>query len=352
MRNPPSTSPARGRSFLLPPSLCCFAREQPVSDDEPRSPEESARSGVSLMRRARKRSLGEAVGDEPPLGTAPVLDSIERRHSASPEAPLSSPEAPLSSPVLDASLALERDRVLAAAGADGAILVFDTETSGLGHADVVVQFACEVLDASGEHVLAEYERYWKMPPGAKMSQRALEVHKIGDTKLRSQGVHFVQSGEADFVAELLLGRQPLLVAHNIDFDLRMLNNTFVNHALPDLRAQLRELRSFCTLRAVARTPLGKCKLPLLYEALHGSPPVEPAHDAMGDVRTLRCALQAGIRKGWWTLPISSAARRPSLASFRSSSESVRDEASALAASAPSSRAEESASDAECRVRGA
>lgn len=97
------------------------------------------------------------------------------------------------------------------------MVVFDTETTGLSSDDEIVQIAA-VEYVGGERVrtLSCY-----VAPTCAMTPGAEAVHGLSLDFLRANGIAPVEALDRFFA---FLGRDALLVGHNIPFDLRMLRN--------------------------------------------------------------------------------------------------------------------------------
>lgn len=117
------------------------------------------------------------------------------------------------------------------------IAVVDTETTGLGPRDQVVEIAAVMLDAEGRE--QKRGRWWTLVrPTVSISLEARAVHHITDAELRKAQTmsQLMDEGELDFLAEA-----DVIVGHNLEFDLRML----VQSGLPSEQMPTRRL---CTYR--------------------------------------------------------------------------------------------------------
>lgn len=111
-------------------------------------------------------------------------------------------------------------------------LIFDTETTGLPNYKAplndksqpyIVQLAAILLDDSGD-VVSEMNVIIK-PDGWTIPQVVVDVHGIDDHKANRYGIP-IES--ALHLFKKLYDKADFLVAHNIDFDLRMLRRYFPN----------------------------------------------------------------------------------------------------------------------------
>ena len=112
--------------------------------------------------------------------------------------------------------------VIARYARSGRVVVFDTETTGLGSEDEICQLsAVEYVNGALARRLNLY-----LNPSCAMSAEAEDVHGISLEFLRKRGIRPVEalSEFFDFV-----GGDALVVAHNARFDLRMLRQTCQRH---------------------------------------------------------------------------------------------------------------------------
>lgn len=158
----------------------------------------------------------------------------------------------------------------------GRMVVFDTETTGIIRDDEIIQLS------AAEYVCGELKRtlnLYVVPP-CMIHPEAESVHHITMSFLNEHGIPPCEALDRFFE---FLGRDALLVAHNIHFDFRMLQNEcrkFEYVADPD------EL-SFCDTVALARKlvpGLPHYNLSTLIEALGIEG--ENSHNALDD--TLSC----------------------------------------------------------------
>jgi DNA polymerase III epsilon subunit-like protein len=186
--------------------------------------------------------------------------------------------------------------------------VFDTETSGSSRGDVVIQLAF-VLCSSDGRVQHAHSRLWRLPSGVRIGWPAYNVHKIGEARVRREGV--AARGElADFFGLCLAMREAgkRLVAHNAAYDVRMLGLTAGRHELRDALPECADA-VFCTYRSSCGkgpffTKQGRrkgAKNAELYSYLHGgqSWPGGDLHDALEDVKCTSASYAAGRKRGWW-----------------------------------------------------
>lgn len=163
------------------------------------------------------------------------------------------------------------------AATQGRVVVFDTETTGISAYDEIVQIA------AAEYVAGEFTRSLTLyvNPSCEMNPAAEAVHGLSLEFLAENGLNPVSALESFFE---FLGDDVLLVAHNLAFDFRMLQNECRKF---DYAATLEHI-DFCDTLALARKTvpgLDHYRLSFLIEALklNGS----NSHDALDD--TLACA---------------------------------------------------------------
>lgn len=121
-----------------------------------------------------------------------------------------------------------------AAWAEGPLVAFDTETTGVDvHHDRIVSAAVVRRDASGTVV-----HTWLVDPGRPIPAVATAVHGITTEHARTHGSDARQA--LDEVAAALaeaMGRGEPVVAFNAAFDLSLLDAELRRHGLPSLEAR-------------------------------------------------------------------------------------------------------------------
>lgn len=184
--------------------------------------------------------------------------------------------------------------------------VFDTETSGLSSSDCAVQVAIGFFDANGK-AIGFYERLWRLPEGKKISHGSYLIHKITMKMLAEDGMHTPH--ELRKVARFfsrMKARGKAVVAHNANFDVRILKQTAQQHGVEDWNLSYRDV--FCTMtNAKHRCGLksqktGKPKAPSnaeLYKVLFLKSPTGALHDALEDVKVTAKSYSKGRELGWW-----------------------------------------------------
>lgn len=178
-------------------------------------------------------------------------------------------------------------------------LVFDTETTGLPrswNAPVtdtdnwprIVQLAWQFLDEEGK-VLAEANRIIR-PDGFEIPPESSMVHGITTERARCEGIA-LRDALLEFADVLSVAKS--LIAHNMNFDERVIGSEFIRETLP--RDFLEAIDKVCTMQSSTEY----CGLPGPYgykypklDQLHVclfDEGFDGAHDALNDVRACaRC----------------------------------------------------------------
>ena len=170
------------------------------------------------------------------------------------------------------------DALLAPLGA-GAWCALDTETTGLGPYDQVVEVA--VISASGRTLLDSTAR-----PARPVSKKAAAVHGLGDAELAS-----APTWSTVWARLRPLLRDATLVAWNASFDLRLLRQTCDRHGLPF------QAPRFVCLREAFRRRHPLVRSSLAAACLTLGLPQRPLHRAHADAELVRrlawCLLDDG-----------------------------------------------------------
>ncbi len=159
----------------------------------------------------------------------------------------------------------------------GRVVVFDTETTGGASWDEICQIAAaEYICGELTRTLALYVR-----PTCRVNPWAEAVHGLSDEFLREHGIspRVAMRQFFDF-----LGKDALLVAHNITFDLRMLDQECCKFGLC-FDCEGVETCDTLSLSRLFRKDLPNHRLETMIDAL-GVEGVN-SHDALDD--TLACA---------------------------------------------------------------
>lgn len=181
-------------------------------------------------------------------------------------------------------------------------VVFDTETSGLFNfgkppeaegqprlASIAFLFLDDALEVQQEHYKLIRPDGWKMPYGATV------VNGLTQQMLEQKGVPVSNILTA---FNYLADQGATFVAHNIDFDLKVLRGEMRRARLPD-----RDVKAFCTMKSMTSVCRIKAKRgykwPKLIEAysyLFGEK-FDDAHEALADARACARIFQHGVRNG-------------------------------------------------------
>lgn len=185
-------------------------------------------------------------------------------------------------------------------------LVFDTETTGMynfkaPHTDSsqphIVQLAACLVD-KGANVRGSMNMIVRPP--ILIPEGASNIHGITDDIAGRYGLPLTEALNTFW---MLQEKAETLVAHNVNFDRRVLRSAFHRAGLNNFLASFEKCDTFCTMEAT--TPVlklpgyrGRFKWPKLAEAYRYffDEELEGAHDAMIDVMACRdvfFALKAG-----------------------------------------------------------
>ncbi len=153
--------------------------------------------------------------------------------------------------------------------------ILDTETTGIGKGDEIVQIG--VIDKHGDVVLDTLVK-----PTQPVPLGATEVHGLNDAML-AQAPTFA---DVYTTLSMKLAGAPL-VAYNMDFDWRMLKQTTGLYKLPMLRTGVRHcaMKQYAAFRGVWNNRRGSYTWHSLSKAAaYEKITVIDAHSALGDVR--------------------------------------------------------------------
>jgi DNA polymerase III epsilon subunit-like protein len=183
-------------------------------------------------------------------------------------------------------------------------LVFDTETTGLpknysaSHEDLdnwprVVQLAWVVANERGE--ILEEQSVIVRPEGFSIPAASAAIHGIDDAKAQALGIPLVEA--LSFFNKSLSQSAPTLVAHNIDFDIKVLGAEFLR---ANIQTNFMELVRVCTMKsAIEFCGLANRKFPKLAELYRQlfNDDFAGAHDALVDVKACyRCFFEMRDRR--------------------------------------------------------
>ena len=131
------------------------------------------------------------------------------------------------------------------------VLVFDTETTGLfpprneiAKYPYIVQISWFVYDFGDNKIKSMNDHIIRLSPGVKNHQRAIDVHGITDEIIRKKGVD-IKEVLFRFVSDIKLCTT--IIAHNIDFDKKIINVELMRNGFSKSLGELRK-KEFCTMR--------------------------------------------------------------------------------------------------------
>lgn len=167
-------------------------------------------------------------------------------------------------------------------------LFFDTETTGFKSSTFtpeIVQIGAILQDTETRRVLGELNMIVKaekpIPP------EVTAIHGISDELSAKFGV---RSGFVDNMFALLASNADVVVAHNIDFDIGIVNGVWdISRAIIATKEQYCTMKSATDIVGIPKSHGGSNKYPKLAEAYRHffNAEFENAHDAMSDVRACR-----------------------------------------------------------------
>ena len=193
------------------------------------------------------------------------------------------------------------------------VLVFDTETTGISHRDVAIQIA----SSDGQKECMDYV---KLPRGVYISHTAASVHGITNETLKRKAVDAEVALSRFFAAcETVIGLKGLLVAHNVSFDRRLVEQTAAKHGVCLPAWWSDDSNFFCTMAASApfsdlvtrggrRKNFKNIELFTYFldsraagdsSELNKPPKGIQLHDALYDVRVTLFNFREGERRGMW-----------------------------------------------------
>jgi DNA polymerase III epsilon subunit-like protein len=187
------------------------------------------------------------------------------------------------------------------------VLVFDVETTGLlpkdpapGNIPYIIQFSFVLYDRVGQTVVETYNEYVKIPSTIVLKTEITELTGISREMLEEHGIDIREALEAFYDA---YQKADILVAHNIEFDWKMISMESAVH-YPKLYEAFQSSKDsektyYCTMKngtdlcQLKRTNsrgiyYKQPRLSELHQFLFGTIP-EGLHNSMVDVNaTLRC----------------------------------------------------------------
>ena len=166
--------------------------------------------------------------------------------------------------------------------------VLDTETTGLSATDEIVQIG--IVDGDGATVFNQLIKPTIPIPGAASAIHGIYARDVADAP--SYKAVYIR------LSTLLAGQ--LVVAYNMDFDWRMIQQTGARYRLPDLRTGKRD----CAMKQYARFKGARHKNGRNYvwhklgsAARQEGLNVTKAHDALDDARTTLALIRSMAAAG-------------------------------------------------------
>lgn len=175
-------------------------------------------------------------------------------------------------------------------------LFFDTETTGLpknyqaplddfANWPRLVQIAWSLYDAEGNH-WGSYS-YVIKPDGFIIPDEVAKIHRVSQERAEKEGIPLKEALDK-FATDLKTSEY--IVAHNIDFDQKIVGSEFLRLEKNDYLEELNKANKICTMKSSVHfckisNGRGSYKWPNLME-LHKclfAVPFSDAHDAMVDV---------------------------------------------------------------------
>ncbi len=168
-------------------------------------------------------------------------------------------------------------------------LFFDTETTGLSKTANLVSIAWLMANDYGVTLHSEYHII--KPAGWIIPEESIKIHKITQTHAEKYGAEL-----SDVINRFLwyVNESDVLVAHNIQFDQKIINNTLKYNLGKTLTLDDYKKRMFCTMTSSKEfvskpSKTGKFKNPTLgemYIELFGKEPSGVLHNALTDVQVM------------------------------------------------------------------
>ena len=156
------------------------------------------------------------------------------------------------------------------------LYVLDTETTGLGNEDEIVQIG--LVDRDGNVVMNQVVK-----PSIPIGPGAKAVHGLSD-----QDVADAPSFARIYIKLSMLLAGQAVVAYNMDFDWRMLQQTSARYRLPDVRMGKRDcaMKQYARFKGVRKNS-GRNYVwhKLAVAARQEGVAIRRAHDALDDART-------------------------------------------------------------------
>jgi len=172
-------------------------------------------------------------------------------------------------------------------------VVVDTETSGVGKTDTVLQLAYQTFDAEGKP-LDWFSGYFAPPWEYEIHPEALKVNGLTKEFILEKGYRGSQIHSRLDRIRIFALDGAIIVGHNISFDLRMIRQDMRRYGITEIHNEVsfctknnREIKSYVGATDINNNPKAP-SLAELHTRLFGES-IQGAHDALADVRaTSRC----------------------------------------------------------------
>ena len=184
-------------------------------------------------------------------------------------------------------------------------IVWDTETTGLGRLDCVVQLAATFCTSDGT-CLALYNRLWQLPAGCHIGSRARAIHGITEEDLYARGCEAkVELCRVSGWFKQATAAGIPIVAFNSRFDERMLVQTATAHntALDLSAVKFSCLQVASNHHSPLKTAKGHhkgFKNSELFVHFFKKEPAVRLHDAAGDIAVTAACYVKAREKNWIT----------------------------------------------------
>jgi DNA polymerase III epsilon subunit family exonuclease len=152
--------------------------------------------------------------------------------------------------------------------------VIDTETTGFANRDRLIEFCSISVDGAGR----EYKYLSQFNPGLPISPYATAVHGYVNADLR--GAPKFKEIKPDI--QTIINRSDEVIAHNANFDIRMLRNEGINIPENKIVDTMRLARDYKPL--LETLPERRYNLDNMCKGLGVDIPRQERHTAFGDAR--------------------------------------------------------------------
>lgn len=184
---------------------------------------------------------------------------------------------------------------------DKPVLVWDTETAGLGNPGI-----CQLsyLLVEGGRI-TESDSILKLPPGVRMSPDAVKIHKITSEASAAGADPSPELLAFWALVERVQAAGGVVAGHNIGFDCRAFSFSCSKLGLTQEMHPRHQMDTMLLSKPYSHLVNARgypkvFKLSELYEKLYGAPPSwAQLHNARDDVRVTALCFIEGRRRSWW-----------------------------------------------------